>query len=466
MKSIKLALMGGAALAVTSAAAHADDLDALKAQIETLNARVAAMEAAPAVPAGYSLLTISEGPRSETPGLPLTSQEAAGYGNEATYISVLPTADAPAGATISWSGYARAGVRYVNTKDDLSLKDANGEELEVSGSTDSDDTDIPARGQLRVKASTDTAVGEVGVDIRLRANFDGNGSGDVYSDVAWGYWSMTPELTFGGGYAGSLGNIGYGYDGACTCYLTDSADVGFNPGDTTQLRLSYASGPFSMALAVEDATVNSGWVGNGGNTPAHGTQLGAAGEVKYSGDVVNGEVSGVWRDREESPFGGDALWQIGAGLAFSLGDMASLSLGAAFGEGPFELVASNSSPNGGEITNALPINQSWWGISGLASANLSDSIHAEIGAGYKSRDGDNAELSDGTDTFDTDLDRTSWGVLGGIYYDPVDQLTLGIEAEYWENKTDGSFELEGDPAGDLEFTNQNFQVDFVSVWRF
>ena len=111
----------------------------------------------------------------------------------------------------------------------------------LGGSYGDDDIDVKARGQLRVNASTDTAVGEVGVDIRLRANFDGNGAGDVYSDVAWGYWAMTPELTFGGGYAGSLGNVGYGYDGACTCYYTDNADVAFNPGDMTQIRLSYAS---------------------------------------------------------------------------------------------------------------------------------------------------------------------------------------------------------------------------------
>ncbi len=50
MKMIKMALLGGAALAVTTAAAKADDLSALKAQIESLNARVAQMEAAPAVP--------------------------------------------------------------------------------------------------------------------------------------------------------------------------------------------------------------------------------------------------------------------------------------------------------------------------------------------------------------------------------------------------------------------------------
>ena len=248
MKIIKMALMGGAAFAATSALAHADDLDALKAQIEALNARVAAMEAAPAVPAGYSLLAVSEGPLAQTPGLPMKPHEMAAYGNESTYITVLPTADAPAGATITWSGYAKAGVVYNNNKFDGKTKyrDNAGQGWDTIDdvSQDSSDTDIPARGQLRVTAATDTAVGEVGVDIRLRADFNGNGKSNVYSDVAWGYWAMTPEVTFGGGYAGSLGNIGYGYDGACSCYFTDSADLSFNPGDTTQLRLSYASGPW------------------------------------------------------------------------------------------------------------------------------------------------------------------------------------------------------------------------------
>ena len=74
MKTFKMAFLGGAALSVLSVGAQADDLADLKAQIESLNARVAQMEAAPQVPAGYSLLTISEGARPETPGLPLTAQ--------------------------------------------------------------------------------------------------------------------------------------------------------------------------------------------------------------------------------------------------------------------------------------------------------------------------------------------------------------------------------------------------------
>ena len=475
MKSIKLALMGGAALAVTSAVAHADELDALKAQIETLDARVAAMHATPAVPAGYSLLAISEGPRVNTPGLDITwkGTESAAYGNEATYITVLPTADAPAGATITWSGYAKAGVVYNNTSNDVKTKYRayKGDDWRTIGhlSQDSGDTDILARGQLRVTAATDTAVGEVGVDIRMRADFNGNGKSNVYSDVAWGYWAMTPEVTFGGGYAGSLGNIGYGYDGACSCYFTDSADLSFNPGDTTQLRLTYASGPLTAAVAFEDASKFDKNDGETNNTD----KLGVAGELKYSGDAVNGEISAVWRDTDDNDFSGvNDLWQIGAGLGFNLGDRASLSLAAAYGQGPYQKVASNSSPDSGDITTAFPFNNTWWGITGLASVNLTEEVHAEIGAGYKSRSGD--DYDDGEVSSDG-LDGNHWGILGGIYYDPVAQLTIGVEAEYYVNENSytltcvddtGCGNAPEDAQAQIEGTNDNFTLDFVSVWRF
>ena len=121
---------------------------------------------------------------------------------------------------------------------------------------------------------------------------------------AWGWWAMTPELTFGGGYAGSLADIGYGYDGACSCYYIDNADMAFNPGDTTQMRLSYASGPFSMAVALEDGgstTLRRRWritvrasttwpATNGDMSPRRCRR-----RSKYSGDTFSGEISGGWR---------------------------------------------------------------------------------------------------------------------------------------------------------------------------
>jgi len=320
---------------------------------------------------------------------------------------------------------------------------------------------------------------------------NGNGAGTAYMQTAWGYWAMTPELTFGGGYAGSLGNIGYGYDGACTCYYTDNADLSFDPGDTTQLRLSYASGPFSMAIALEDASLKQ--------DSLSGNNLGGAGEIKYSGDSFSGEISGAYRsvnssdynisgkiDTTPDVFGDstndvpytyeanlDSLWQIGAGLGFNLGDIASLSLAAAMGSGPTQEVDSS-----GDIVASYPVQNDWWGVSGLASANLSDTVHAEVGLGYKHREGDSHDGID-ADTGNTTwrysgFDYETWAVLAGVYSTPVDQLTIGLEGEWYTAET--SVSRKGIEDGEdvsnlgrrdsLNVNTDNWSVDLVSVWRF
>ena len=493
MKTMKMALMAGAAIAVSAAAAHADDLSDMKAQLEALNARVASMETAPSVPAGYQLLAVSKGEALQVPGM-MDSDRDRVTNERATIISVMPTADAPAGTTISWSGYVNAAVVYNGGDNQWTVKtrDVTGEfgsKFTLSSDTN-DDWDVKARGQLRVVATTDTAVGEVGVELKMRGDFAGNGVADMYMKVAWGYWAMTPELTFGGGYAGSLGNIGYGYDGACSCYYTDNADVGFNPGDTTQLRLSYASGPFSMGIALEDSGIYGGYVGDGSSS--NGNQLGVAGEIKYSGDMFSGEISAVYRTVDGDDYTGgsvlladavtagfnsdvDGLWQVGAGLGFNLGDVASLSLAAAIGSGPFTEVNNYS----GEITTSLPVKNDWWGISGLASANLSDAVHAEVGLGYKQRQTDGQSWTlDGADAASlksSGIDYTTWAVLGGIYYTPVDQLTIGLEGEWYTanyststkalEDIDGTDVVEGDKIS-LDYEEDNWSVDLVSVWRF
>ena len=238
MKMFKMALLGGAALAVSAAGAQADDLTALKAQIESLNARVASMEAAPSVPAGYSLLTISEG-RSSRSGLSKRSARTRLLtATKATVISVLPTADAPA-ATDDRPGRAMPAPRsFIRTA--------------MLVATRRRSTSMPAA-RSRLSARPTPPSVKLVRRVEFRGNFDGQRrlvtrnpcSRDVHR-AGWGWWAMTPELTLGGGFTGSLGNIGYGYDGACNCYYTDNADVAMNPGDTSQMRLSYASGPFSM----------------------------------------------------------------------------------------------------------------------------------------------------------------------------------------------------------------------------
>ncbi len=110
MNVMKFALLGTAALAAVSVSARADDLADLKAQIESLQADVAALQAAPSVPAGYQLLSVSEAPAIVVPGLEIKDKN--GKGATATTISVLPTADMPASTVVQWSGSVRAAVTY------------------------------------------------------------------------------------------------------------------------------------------------------------------------------------------------------------------------------------------------------------------------------------------------------------------------------------------------------------------
>ena len=110
MKTMKVALLATAALAAVSVSARADDTAAIKAQLEALTARIAQLEAAPAAPVGFSLLTVSEGTATQVPGLDISSKQDTGYGDTATVIGILPTADVPATTSIEWSGYVRAAI--------------------------------------------------------------------------------------------------------------------------------------------------------------------------------------------------------------------------------------------------------------------------------------------------------------------------------------------------------------------
>ena len=384
MKTMKLALLGGAALAVSAIGAQADDLTALKAEIEALNARVQQLEAAPAAPSGYSLLTSSVQQRTVVPGN--EDGEVRGISDTAHVIGVLPTADAAPSTTIEWSGYVYALVAATDYG-------------YYGGNTD---VNVIGRGHLRVVGKTDTAVGEVGVRVQLRSQWAGvDGDNGFFGHEYWGWWAMTPELTLGGGYSGSLGNIGYGLDGACNCWWTDwfsseirgnqsgdSALNALNPGDTTQVRLSYGSGPLSFAIALEEGDIGSAF-GAG--------DLAVAGEIKYSGDSFSGEISAIAYNSDDQSNGGhfsDNGWQIGAGVGFGLGDMANISLAAGFGDNTWT---------------------DYWSVSGLINFNLSDAVHAEVGAAF------------GREEF---FDHEMLTVLAGIYYAPVSQLTIGLEGQW------------------------------------
>jgi len=455
---MKLALLGTAALAAVSVSARADDLSALKAQIEALQADVAALQAAPAVPAGYSLLTIGEAQSIVVPTLEANKFE---YGASANNIGILPTADVPASTNIQWSGFVRAALVYTDVSESYEAGLAPGVVL-VSDDTNYDELHILSRAELKVVGTTDTAVGEVGAMVKLRGEFDGTSGGSVTIPEAWGWWKMTPELTFGGGYTGSLSTINHGADNMTAMYSGGLAAGPYGFGDATQFRLSYASGPLSAAVALvhwSDSEVH-----NPATNPATPVatvadgheEFGAEGEIKYSGDMFSVELAGGVREDN---------WKLGAGVTANLSDMFSLQVGGQIGEDNDFNTVSNVYPGGANLYTS-DASMSYWNISALVVASLSDAISVELGASYQNADGDATDLQTPVLAGATDFEQTVMGVAGGIYYTPVSQLTLGVEAGWNQTDTDGVVTA-GGAVGAWESQNsEETNIAFVSVWRF
>jgi hypothetical protein len=405
MNMMKIALLGTAAVAAFSVSARADELSDLKAQIEALNARVAQVETAPAVPAGYQLLSISSRDAQKI-GLDIEK----GVDRESV-ISIMPTADVPAGPELSISGHARAAIVY---------QDKPGS----TGVGGDDELDIYSRYGVTVGGTTDTAVGKIGAKGTILQVYDVvAGSISTAADGYWGYWNISDELTLGGGRDGSLA----GLDGsnACTCMYA-GYDLGFGRGDPSQMRLSYESGPVKFAIALEDASRSS----------STDDALGVAAEMKWSGDAISFEIAGGAWDNDDfgaievpavvddpataadetaaAVTGVDAAsWQVGAGVGFSM-DMVSIKAAAAIGE--------------------MWSGDDYWKTSALASLSMSDSTSFELGLGYQEVEG-----------------ASEMRALAGIYYAPVDKLTIGLEAG-WK-----------DPEGSK---NNSMNAALVTVYKF
>ena len=396
MKMIKFALLTTAALTAVTVSARASELSDLKAQIEALNARMAVAEAQTAVPAGFSLIQIGRADAIVIPSLDVDAFAP----KTAHTISVVPTADMPASTVIQWSGYVRAAVTYNSVNPSGTVASAS-------------ETNIAAKYGIKVVGTTDTAVGEVGAKIALAGNANAshadnltggsntaatsasqyyanwNTAASVAGDGFWGWWKVTPELTLGGGRDGSVSGNGEGFDGrANAMYAGSDANGGYKTvGDIAQFRLSYASGPIAAAIAVEDG---HSWLGIESN-------FGVAGEIKYSGDTFGVELNGGMQNT--GVFHAEDIWTVNAGAHIALADMFTVSAAAGMGSG-VTLVD--------DYTKA-----SIW-----AKATLSDAMWVEAGVSHRWN----------TQAATTAGDVTAFGA--GIYYSPVSQLTIGLEADY------------------------------------
>ncbi len=416
MKMMKWALLGGAAVAVTATAAQADDLSALKAQIETLQSRVSQLEAQPqaSLPSGYSLMSIRDGQGTFEGVAPERSADKVRDESGFT-LSVLPTADAAPAAEVSVSGEIRTALLYTDFLDD-------------------DNADINVRGRLFIKGKADTAVGEVGGYFRLQAN--GGGDFRDYSESAkinkaYGWWKFAPAWELMAGYNDNTGALQVGWDWLAATGPTRS----FGPSNPVneQMRLTYSSGPLSFAIAVEDPDNFSSSVttterigfsdtdGDGIQDVGEPDVMGAVTSTStrdtsdipnvqayamYSTDSFTGQLVGLYQSDD---FGDNDDWAIGGGATVGLSDMFQLTAGAVFGEGTSSY-ANNLGP--------LTVDEEFWGASVGLLANLSDDTRLELGIGYE----------------DYDLAGEALGFGGGVYWDPVSQVTLGVGATYIDFK--------------------------------
>jgi len=390
MKVMKLALLGAAAVAAVSVSARADDLSDLKAQIEALNGRISQLESAPAVPAGYQLMTLTEAPKILAPGVELDNEMPT-----VKTIGILPTADVPASTNIQWDGYVRAAIYYA---EDRSYSD---------DAYDDADVVFKSRARLNLTATTDTAVGEVGAFIRFEVNSEGHflnaagisSDGDGYSGTAeiirwYGWWKITPEVSLLGGYTESIGKVALGM-GACTCNYVGYVGTTEGQDDSTQFQLRYDSGPISAAIAVENH-----------DTTDEDSDYAVAASLAWKGDTVSGKIAGVVTE-EDGLGSDDTAWEVGAGITFGL-DMITVTAMAGLGED-------------------LQYADSYWVASILASAALSESVTLEVGAGIASPDGD---------------DNDEYSVYGAAYWSPVSQLSIGAEVAWGKNEADDDGAIE------------------------
>jgi hypothetical protein len=419
MKVMKLALLGTAALAAVSISANANDLADLKAQIEALNSRIATLEAAPSVPAGYQLMTMSKAPAILAPGEELGANDLAMVNT----IGILPTADVPASTNVQWSGHVKAAFVYNDATIALT-ETVDGDDVLTGYTFSSSSTHINATTEVNLKATTDTAVGEVGVHVRWGASAHGDENDGGSINRYYGWWKMTPELSLTAGYKGTLGGVGHGND-KCSCnYNTFVGAVG-GSDDASQFELRYASGPIAAAVAVEHH--------KHGDSPED--EYIVSSEVTWAGDSMSAEVAGYAGTHD-----GVDMWQIGAGATASL-DMFTISAAAAVGEGKLQF-GGNSFGN-----FAAPVSDlEYWQASLFASAALSDSVSAEVGVGYVAHD-------HGPSNTEVDV----WGVAGGIYWAPVDKLTIGAEASY--SSLDADFD-------GLSLELDSFTAALVTVFKF
>ncbi|MBK1868201.1 hypothetical protein [Taklimakanibacter albus] len=381
----KHVLLGGVALAAMAMGAAADDLSNLKSELALLQARVSDLETQPqAVSApGYSLLSIRDGQGHSESLVPRRAADRV-RADQGFTLSVLPAADAAPAAEVSVSGEIRAALYYTDWED-------------------GDNLDVTTRGRIVVTGKTDTAVGEVGGYLRLQASGGGNLTDyaeDVGINYAYGWWKFAPNWEFMAGNNDSTSALQVGWDWNGASGPTSS--FGMSNPYSEQMRLTYSDGTVSAAISLEDPddiTDAEGETIDKSDMPSLQAYL------MYTNKPFTGQIVGYYQSDDH----GADDWAFGGGATLDIAEGILITAGAVLGEGTSSFY-NNLSP--------LTADEDFWAGSIGLLAQLTEQTRLELGAGIE----------------DYDIAGQALGLGGGLYWDPVSQLTLGAGAAYVDYK--------------------------------
>jgi len=437
MKMMKWALLGGAAFAVLSTSAQADELTALKAQLDALQARVTELEAQPAtsMPSGYSLLSMRDG--GAVAPVPESRRDYIDPSSGVTF-SVLPSADVAPAAEVSVSAEIRTLLVYDDNgfSNDFRIHVFEDGTAEFIRSGDDGHLDVQVRGRLVAQGKVDTAVGEVGARIRLQGGnpFDTGDNNQTQMNQAYGWWKFAPNWQLIAGYWDTTAAVQAGVDWDFTVGRTG----GPSDKNVEQMRLVYGGdGPFSLAIALEDSdpvftaedvpvfTSHGDFVNNNIDLATRGSDRGewpaVAGYVMYNQDKLMFQGVGVYQDDQ---FGDHNDWGLGAGARIGLGDMFTLTAAGVYARGY----------HGWDNEAAIGTDDQYWAASAGLIFNIAEATRLEAGVGYENVKAENKSLTLSTDGLTVAVpqpwDQEIWVVNGGLYWDPVSQVTVGLQANW------------------------------------
>jgi len=345
MNVLKIALLGTAALVAVSVSARADSLEALKSSMNDL--------------------TIGA-------------------------VADAPAAAAPA-TVVAWSGWVRAGIgTNRDTTNGIGAVAAGTNPVTTAVAGQGYATDIWAQGEIVANATTQTAVGEVGVNVAFRGSANNaawgiaNGAdASARTDDFKGWWKMTPNLTLIGGQQGVI-KSSYSWDAVATNWFfgkTQAGVLGYTiagQSDPATMMLAYADGPLGFTLQAYDS-----------NNVSNASAFGVAAKASYKMDAIGFDFGGNYQGNAAGP---QNAYGVYGGLGYSAG---AFSFGGALGTGQ----------NNTGVTSTLGSLQ--------AKLGLSDVARLELGV---------------TREFAQAGNLTTVGA--GLYYTPVKQLSFGLEGGY------------------------------------